>query len=218
VTKLLIFDWDGTLMDSPARIVASLRGAMDELGLPPLPTTQLASVIGLGLREAWSTLVPQADNSLLTHLIDIYRRLFIYDCPVPQQLYPGARETLEQCADAGYLLAVATGKSRAGLHRVLGETELGPLFQATRGSDEARSKPDPLMLQQILDELDLPPTEALMVGDTDFDLEMANRCGMPAIGVTYGVHPVERLMPHQPAALIDDIQQLPAAIPQRPCE
>lgn len=213
--RLLIFDWDGTLMDSPRRIVASLRAAMVESGLAPHPDDRLASVIGLALREAWCELVPDADGPLLERLVEAYRQQFLIDCPVPQGLYDGARETLELCAGAGYLLAVASGKSRAGLDRVFAETGLGPLFRATRGADEARSKPDPLMLQQILAELDVAPTEAIMVGDTDFDLEMAQRCGVPSIGATYGVHGIERLKVHNPLVLIDDIRELPRVIPMQ---
>jgi phosphoglycolate phosphatase len=208
--KLLIFDWDGTLMDSEARIVACVKAAVRDLGLPSLSDDAIRNIIGLGLREAVDTLFPGAHDQLHQDIVTRYRRHYFDPRRTPSQLFQGAGQAIETLAREEYLLAVATGKSRAGLNQVLDYTGLGEYFHATRCADETFSKPHPLMLEQILDELGVFPEEALMIGDTEYDLQMAANAGMPALGVTCGVHAVERLMKHKPLGCVDSVTSLPA--------
>ena len=207
--KLLIFDWDGTLMDSVSHIVHCLRLSAAEMGLENHPDERLKGIIGLGLKEAIDTLYPGHDDAFHRELADRYRRHYLPPGPSITPLFDGARETLNALSDAGYLMAVATGKGRGGLDRVLDETGLGPLFHATRTSDTTRSKPHPLMLQQIVEELGVEVGDALMIGDTDWDLVMAANAGMDSLGVTYGVHDADRLSRHNPVGCIDAITELP---------
>lgn len=207
--KLLIFDWDGTLMDSIPHIVHCIRLASDDMGLEVRSDEHIKGIIGLGLKEAIDALYPGNSADFHQELADRYREHYLPPGPSPTPLFEGARETVNALSEAGYLLAVATGKGRGGLDKVLGETGLGPLFHATRTSDTTRSKPDPLMLNQILEELEVPVSEALMIGDTEWDLVMAANAGMDSLGVTYGVHDAERLSRHHPVGCIDRISQLP---------
>lgn len=208
--NLLVFDWDGTLMDSEARIVACLRAAIEDLALEPRDDDSLKNIIGLGLTEAINTLYPGSDGSLHKAMTDRYRYHFLTANPTSSELFEGAEETLKGLADAGYLLAVATGKGRAGLDKVLQETGLGSYFHATRCSDETFSKPHPLMLEQLMDELGVEPAQTLMIGDTEYDLQMASNAGTAALAVSYGVHEKERLLQHNPMHCIDAIHELEA--------
>lgn len=206
--NLIVFDWDGTLMDSEARIVACVRGAIKDLELPLLDDSAIRNIIGLGLREAIETLYPGSDEQLHRDMVDRYRYHFLTADPTPSELFKGSREVLEGLSDAGYLLAVATGKGRAGLDKVLRETELGGLFHGTRCADETFSKPHPQMLLELMDELGAEPEETLMIGDTEYDLQMAKNAGTAALGVSYGVHEVERLRKHDPLDILDGISEV----------
>lgn len=208
--KLLVFDWDGTVMDSVARIIACLRAAIRDLALEPRSDAALKDIIGLGLREAVDTLYPQQDEAFHRRLIDSYRYYFLSADQTPSVLFPDAAETLRTVHAAGYLMAVATGKGRQGLDHVLEQSGLGPLFHATRCADETQSKPHPHMLLEIMRELGAAPEHTLMIGDTEYDMEMAARAGTAALGVTYGVHARDRLLRHEPVGCIDAIQELPA--------
>lgn len=206
--NLLVFDWDGTLMDSEARIVACLEGAITDLGLPRRERAALRNIIGLGLAEACSTLYPEGGQELHGQLVERYRYHFLTANPTPSALFEGARETLEALSDAGYLLAVATGKGRQGLDKVLAETGLKRLFHATRCADETVSKPNPRMLFELMDVLGAEPAETLMIGDTEYDLLMARNAGVPGLAVSYGVHARERLLQCDPLGCIHDIGEL----------
>ncbi len=206
--NLLVFDWDGTLMDSEARIVACLRAAIGDLDLEHRDEEALKNIIGLGLREAVSTLYPGSDDVLLRQLTDRYRYHFLTADPTPSELFDGAERVLRQLANEGYLLAVATGKGRAGLDKVLEETGLGPLFHATRCSDETFSKPNPQMLHEVMNELGAEPGETLMIGDTEYDMLMARNARTAALAVSYGVHARQRLLECGPLGCIHDIQEL----------
>lgn len=206
--NLLVFDWDGTLMDSEARIVACLRAAIEDLELEPRDDDSLKNIIGLGLAEAINTLYPGSDSSLHKTMTDRYRYHFLTANPTSSELFEGAEETLKGLAEAGFLLAVATGKGRQGLDKVLEETGLGGYFHATRCSDETFSKPHPLMLEQLMDELGTEPAETLMIGDTEYDMQMASNARTHALAVSYGVHEKERLLKHNPLHCIDAIQEL----------
>ena len=193
MTELIVFDWDGTLMDSEGRIVACLQQAALDLGYEVPPPERAREVIGLGLNQAVARLFPGASESEVQRLADAYRRHFLGDELAHSELFPGARELLEGLADSGYFLAVATGKSRRGLEKEFEITGLGDLFHVSRCADETFSKPNPQMLLEILDFTGREPQQALVVGDTEFDMLMAANAGTPAVGVSHGVHPPERL-------------------------
>jgi phosphoglycolate phosphatase len=207
---LIVFDWDGTLMDSAARIVNCMTAAFLELGLPVPPPERMRAQIGLGLEEAMRALCPRMAPALRARLMEGYRARFLGDDPTPTPLFAGAAEVVRELHGRGFLLAVATGKSRRGLDRALGESGLGAFFHATRCADETFSKPNPRMLFELLDELGASSGKALMVGDTEFDLLMAKNAEVAALGVSYGVHDAERLLACGPLGLIHAIDELPA--------
>ncbi len=191
---LIVFDWDGTLMDSAGHIVAAMQHAIGGLGLPPRTDDQLRELIGLGLKDAFARLYPELDTAETLGLLSRYRQHFL-NPPVPEaKLFAGVRETLQHLQDSGYRLAVATGKSRRGLELALAETGLKPLIVSSRCADECASKPDPQMIEEILWECAVAPARALMVGDTEYDMAMARGAGVAAIGVAWGVHQPERLI------------------------
>lgn len=208
--QLIVFDWDGTLMDSQARIVDCLRAAFADLGRPMPAREAAADVIGLGLDEAMARLWPEAGPAERRLAAERYRGHFLGGHPTPSALFPDARETLEWLRDAGYLLAVATGKSRRGLDLSLDETGLRDLFHATRCADETRSKPHPQMLIELMDELGVAPARTLMIGDTEYDLLMAVNAGAGALAVCYGVHAPERLQALEPLACLSGLAAIPA--------
>ena len=197
--KALIFDWDGTLLDSEARIVSCFQKAAEDIGLPSLSNLVIRNIIGLGLFEAVIRLFPDLEPLRQSAFVERYRHHYFLD-QAPSVLFSGVKETLQSFHEDGYLLAVATGKSRRGLDLALQETGLLPLFAVTRCADETYSKPDPTMLFEILQELSLRTAEAIMVGDTEYDLEMAERARMDRVAVTYGAHEVERLIRWNPLA------------------
>lgn len=206
--NLLVFDWDGTLMDSEARIVACIQAAIEDLGLEERDVSSISNIIGLGLHEAISTLYPGSDNSLHDAMTERYRYHFLTANPTQSELFSGAEETLRRLSEAGYMLAVATGKGRQGLDNVLEETGLGQYFLSTRCADETFSKPHPQMLEELMDELGAEPGETLMIGDTEYDMQMAVNARTHSLAVSYGVHEKERLLQHQPLHCIDDIGEL----------
>ncbi|TAJ81690.1 MAG: HAD family hydrolase [Gallionellaceae bacterium] len=209
IYDLIVFDWDGTVMDSTAAIAASIQSACRDFGLPVPSDADARHVIGMGLREALRHAVPQAEEYQYEPLADRYRHYFMaQDGAIP--LYAEAHETILELHGAGYLLAVATGKSRAGLSRVLESSGLGSYFHATRTADQTFSKPHPAMLLEIIDELGVAADRVLMVGDTTHDLQMAINAGVDAVGVTHGAHPVEQLRGLHPLALVDDFVELRA--------
>ncbi len=206
--RLIVFDWDGTLMDSEAQIVACLHAAIEDLGLQPMDDAVASNVIGLGLREAIDTLVPGRDASFHQAFVAHYRRhWFASD---GSSLFDGVRETLAICRQQGFLLGVATGKSRRGLDKVLDETGLTDYFSATRCADEAPSKPHPQMLHDVMDQLDVLPRQTIMVGDTEYDMEMATNAGTGKVAVTSGVHSETRLNRHAPLVCLERISDMPA--------
>ena len=207
--RLLVFDWDGTLVDSERRIVSCVRGAIEAIGAPPRSDAEIREIIGLGLREAVLALFPEADDGFVTRLIGAYRERYLDAGAAPSPLFPGAADVVKMLYEAGYRLAVATGKSRAGLARGFRETGLGRWFHASRCADETRSKPHPQMLRELMASLRVSPQETLMIGDTVYDLEMARRAHANALGVAWGVHAPERLAALRPVALLEDLKALP---------
>ena len=206
--KLIIFDWDGTLMDSQARIVACLMSAAKDLNLHQLTEHQLKNVIGLGLREAIAELYPQLNEQQITFFADRYRYHFVTANETPSGLFDNVRAMLEDLIERGFMLAVATGKARRGLDQVLQETQLSDCFHGSRCADETRSKPHPQMLEELLDEFGILADEAIMVGDTEYDMLMARTLDMDALAVSYGVHEREALLKHQPVSIVDSISEL----------
>ncbi len=205
---LLVFDWDGTLMDSEARIIECVRAAAVDLDLEVPEDNAIRNIIGLGLSEAVLGMFPGADAQLVTDVVDRYRYHFLVKNTKPSPLFQGAEAVLEELRQQGYLMAIATGKGRAGLDRVLGYTGLGDLFHATRCADETFSKPHPDMLLQIMDELGTDKGNTLMIGDTEWDMQMARNAGAHGLAVSYGAHEVDRLLQHEPLACLDDISEI----------
>ena len=206
--RLLVFDWDGTLMDSEARIVGCIRAAVEDLDAEPLEDQAIRNIIGLGLKEAVEILYPGADGEFRQQLAGRYRDHYLGNNVIPSELFPGVRETLLKLVDSGYLLGIATGKGRRGLDMVLESTNLHELFNATRCATETLSKPHRQMLEQVMEELGAMPEETLMIGDTEYDMQMASNAGTAALAVSYGVHERERLMAQAPLGCLDDISEL----------
>jgi phosphoglycolate phosphatase len=204
---LLVFDWDGTLMDSAAAITASLRAACRDLDLAVPSEEQARYVIGLGLNDAMSHILPGLDPALYPRVVERYRVHFL-QLDAGTALFPGVAETIAALHDLGFLLAVATGKSRRGLDRALGSTGLERYFHATRCADEGHAKPHPGMLQGLMAGLDVASERTLMIGDTTHDMEMARAAGVPRLGVAYGAHPREALLGYAPLACMEDFASL----------
>ncbi len=205
--ELIIFDWDGTLMDSAGTIVACIQAACRDLGLP-VPSREAAShIIGLGLQDALKHLLP--DLPALDHprLVEAYRNHYLaQDAEIP--LFTGADTLVASLHARGHLLAVATGKARRGLERAFQHTGLGAYFHASRTADETFSKPHPAMIEELLDELAVPAERALMVGDTSHDLLMARNAVVDALAAGYGAHPAESLAQFEPLAVCYDFPEL----------
>lgn len=210
--KLVVFDWDGTLMDSEARIVTAMQRAFAAQGAAAPAATAVREIIGLDLGVAVSRLDPLLPAAQVAAIVQAYRLLYAELHAIPSPLFEGAKATLTQLAAAGYLLAIATGKSRRGLDRALAESGVGDYFATTRCGEEAAPKPDPAMLRDILSDLDTSPQHTLMVGDTEFDLLMAAAARTHAAAATYGAHGRERLIGLKPAIVIDALAELPAAV------
>ena len=207
--ELLVFDWDGTLADSEAIIVQAMQTAIQATGMPGRRAALIREVIGLGLMEAVTQLYPRSGNREAEALAMAYRDAWLEATVQPVPLFSAAGETLKLLQSRGYLLAVATGKSRRGLNRSLMETALEDMFIASRCADETLSKPDPLMLNELLEELDIKPGAALMIGDTVYDMEMAAQAGIDAVGINTGVHDRVRLLQCQALDCLDNLGQLP---------
>ncbi len=204
---LIAFDWDGTLMDSTAVIASSIQRACADLGLP-VPDDQRAShVIGLGLTDALAYAVPDMPKTMVPQMVERYRHHYLTrDADLP--LFSGVREIVVALKEAGYFVAVATGKSRVGLDRAMDFSGLRPLFDATRCADECRSKPDPQMLWDLGDELGVRNERMLMIGDTTHDLMMAANAGAASLAVSYGAHDERTLEGHGALAIVGSTAQL----------
>ncbi len=202
-----MFDWDGTLMDSETQIVSCLHGAINDLGLAPMTDDTVKNVIGLGLREAIDMLVPGRDEPFRQAFVEAYRKYWFGH--EGSSLFAGAREVLDTLREQNYLLGVATGKARRGLDRVLEQTGLTSYFDATRCADETPSKPHPQMLLELMNELGVEGQYTLMVGDTEYDMEMATNAGAGKVAVRSGVHSEERLQRHAPLACLEGVTEMP---------
>jgi len=204
---LIVIDWDGTLMDSAAGIVASIQEACREMGLA-VPTNERARhVIGLGLQDSLKFAVPELPETAYARFAELYRKHFLAR-EEGMNLFPGVPDLIAGLHSSGYALAVATGKSRRGLDRALGASGLAEYFCASRCADETHSKPHPAMLLELMGELSRAPSELLMVGDTSHDLDMAASAAVDAVAVTYGAHPEELLRAKAPKGMVGSIQEL----------
>jgi phosphoglycolate phosphatase len=204
---LLVFDWDGTLMDSAAAISSSLRLACADMELPVPSEERARFIIGLGLHDALKYVLPDLPPAAYPALLERYRHHFLRR-DRETTLFEGASQALRALREAGFLLAVATGKSRRGLDRALEATALQSMFHATRCADESFSKPHPGMLLWLLDELSVARERTLMIGDTSHDMQMAAAAEVPRLGVAYGAHPRDNLLPHAPVACVDTFAEL----------
>lgn len=204
---LLVFDWDGTLMDSAAAIVEAMQAACRDLDLP-VPTDERARhVIGLGLVDAMRHAIPELTEASYPVMVERYRHHYL-SRDHELRLFEGAAGMMEELSCAGFMLAVATGKSRLGLDRALKVSGLGPYFHDTRCADECHSKPHPQMLEELMAAFGAVPARTLMIGDTTHDLQMAKNAGVPSIAVTYGAHPPEALDALDPLARLHSIAEL----------
>jgi len=205
--ELLVFDWDGTLMDSTALIAACIQAAARDLGLPVPDHATASHVIGLGLKDALSYAVPQLAEADYARMSERYGHHFrASDTAVP--LFDGTNEMLSDLSDRGHLLGVATGKSTKGLERAMAATGIARHFAAVRCADRCTPKPAPDMLNELMSELSGRPESTLMIGDTSHDLQMAANAGVPAVAVSYGAHPRDKLVPFSPMALVDRTEDL----------
>jgi phosphoglycolate phosphatase len=204
---LIVFDWDGTLMDSTATIVKCIQGAAKDLGLPVPSDTAAAHVIGLGLAEAMQAVMPDIDPALYPRMVERYRYHFLTK-DHELVLFDGVRDMLNALSQEGYFLAVATGKSRVGLNRALNGVGLLSMFDATRCADETFSKPHPAMLQELTRELGQDMRRTVMIGDTTHDLLMANNAGAAGIAVEYGAHPLNQLQACKPVFSATSVREL----------
>ena len=207
--RLLVFDWDGTLADSTAIIAGAIQQACTDLGLPVPDDTAARYVIGLGLADAMRHVAPTLPLPDHPRLSDRYRHHYLARDPeIP--LFDGAREMLDELDARGFLLAIATGKSRVGLARALAQQGLAHRFVASRCADEGFPKPHPDMLLALMDRCGTEPSETLMIGDTTHDLELARNAGASAIAVTYGAHGAGGFAGFAPLATVSSVAELRA--------
>ncbi|NOL49764.1 HAD-IA family hydrolase [Pelistega europaea] len=205
--SLVVFDWDGTLMDSTYSIVLAIQNACRDLGLK-IPTEQQASwVIGLSLVEALKKAIPDLPDNRVDEFIERYKIHFWTRDP-DVRLFPGNKEILDDLREREVLMAVATGKSRVGLDRALKNHQLESYFAATRTADQTAGKPNPLMLNEIMEELMVPASEVVMVGDTIHDIQLAHNAGVQSIAVCYGAHDKHELVAAKPSFLVESVDEL----------
>lgn len=208
---VVVFDWDGTVIDSTATIARSIMAAAADVGLPVPDFEQASHVIGLGLRDALARAVPGLTPDRIHEFSARYRFHYLA-AEDTLTLFAGTREFVHALRASGARLAVATGKSQAGLARALATTGLADSFVATRCADQTHPKPHPAMLLELSAELDVGTNRMLMIGDTTHDLQMAQAAGVAAIGVTYGAHPRDQLAALRPLALADTMAELHALV------
>lgn len=206
---LVVFDVDGTLVDSQAHIVGAMEFAFSALGLTCPVRTEVLGIVGLSLPQAMARLAPDAD---IDALVAAYKNSFASMRAIQASpLYPGALAVLQTLAvRPNTVLGVATGKSRRGLDHVLQAHGLSEFFQTTQVADDHPSKPHPSMLLTAMQDADSEPHQTVMIGDTSFDMEMGRAAGVHCIGVSWGYHPVSALA--QAGSVIDSFDALPAAL------
>ncbi len=202
--QLIVFDWDGTLSDSTGHIVDCMRKAILQLKLPLLTDKQISHIIGLGLFEAVTTLYPELDEKTRVLLGQTYKDIWL-DSPYEPRMFDNATPLIQKLTSHDLFIGVATGKSRKGLNKVLKATGLNDYFHATRCADECHSKPHPQMLEELMDYTGITADKTLMIGDTEFDMQMANNAGADCLAISHGAHDEEMLMACEPQALVHDL-------------
>jgi phosphoglycolate phosphatase len=205
--ELIVFDWDGTLMDSTGAIVASIQAAARDLGIEPPSDERAHHIIGLGLIDALRHALPDLPAERYQDVALRYRQHYMAR-DHELLLFDGAEALIDELAAAGHALAVATGKTRKGLDRAFEVSGLGPRFHGSRCADECHSKPHPQMLEELMEEFGVVPEATLMIGDTTHDLLMARNAGVAALGVAYGAHPREALEAETPLYCAGNVAQL----------
>ncbi len=206
---LFIFDWDGTLSDSKDLITRTMQQSALDLDLAAPSDEAVHNIIGLGMYEALAQLFPEVEPEQYHLIRQRYSEHYLSgDLAQPTALFPSVMETLTRLREEGHLLTVATGKSRQGLDRVLSAMQLEGFFHGSRCADETASKPHPLMLEELLLEFAHPVEEAVMLGDTEYDMGMARQIHMPRIAVSYGAHHIDRLRPFEPELCLDEFGAL----------
>jgi len=205
--QLIVFDWDGTLMDSTGQIVQCMQQAISQLEFPPLNDSAISHIIGLGLNEAAQALYPTINSTDVIRLADTYRDIWLKG-PLDTPLFDNASKLIQDLSKQDYFLGVATGKSRSGLDKVLNSTNLEPLFHATRCADECHSKPHPQMIEELMDYCGVTPKQTLMIGDTEYDLQIAHNAGADSLAISHGAHGVETLQACQPKDIVDNLHQV----------
>jgi len=204
--RLIVFDWDGTIIDSTGTIAECIQQAAAEMGLPVPQDERARHVIGLGLHDSLRQAVPELPASRYADFVALYRKNFLAREDT-MKLFPGMQDLLADLKTR-HALAVATGKSRRGLDRALDAGDLRRYFAASRCADETLPKPHPAMLHELMEELAVDVRSVLMIGDTSHDLEMARAAGVDAIGVTYGAHKEEGLRACGPLGCVSSVTEL----------
>ncbi|MCF8199281.1 MAG: HAD-IA family hydrolase [Sulfuritalea sp.] len=212
--ELIVFDWDGTLMDSTGAIVASIQAAARDLGIQPPSDDRAHHIIGLGLIDALRHALPDLPADRYQDVAQRYRHHYL-SRDQDLLLFEGVVELIEELTQAGHMLAVATGKTRKGLDRAFEVSGLGPSFHSSRCADECHSKPHPQMLAELMDEFGVEPRVTLMIGDTTHDLLMAKNAGVAGVGVAYGAHPRQNLEAESPLFCAADVAELAAWLRQQ---
>ena len=206
--EVVVFDWDGTVADSVAQVVQAIRKATESLGLTPPSVDAVRPLVGLELGEMLQQLVPDFPAERHGEFLDAYRRHYFGNRQRVDIPFAGIPELLQALRAQGRRLAVATGKSRAGLDRMLAGGELGQLFEVTRCAEEGISKPDPWMLQSLAKEMDVSPAQMVMVGDSIYDIEMARAFGCASVGVYYDTGTPLMLQCSEPDAMAATVAEL----------
>ncbi|MHA1109296.1 MAG: HAD-IA family hydrolase [Alphaproteobacteria bacterium] len=216
-SRLVIFDVDGTLVDSQDSIVAAMQAAFRAAGHKVPERAEALSVVGLSLPEAMSVLVPEVSPARNASLVDQYKAAYLdlrqsMGGEAAAPLYPGARAAVERLHGAGHVLGIATGKARRGLNHFLESHGLADLFSATQTADDAPSKPHPRMVLRCLADTGVDARDAVIVGDTEFDMAMGRAAGINCIGVDWGYHPADRVMRGGAEAIAADFDALEGLI------
>jgi phosphoglycolate phosphatase len=206
--KCIVFDWDGTLMNSEARIVDSIQCSARRLSLPVLSYDQSKEIIGLSIGKAVEALYPTIDKKMVAEMSIAYTQHFIHDSTISMEPFSGAKKLLSLIKRTGAKASIATGKSRKGLNKALSEVDFAEYFDMTITPVESESKPSPLMLKKILNNFSLEVEDALMVGDSVFDMQMALNIGMDSVAISHGVHEIERLKEYNPVACVNNLLEL----------
>lgn len=204
---LIVWDWDGTIANSTGMITNAIVQAAEQVGLPTLDPLAASNIIGLGLKESIYALYGDIPIEKAQALAAQYKaNYYAGESEIP--LFNGVKETIVELNRRGHKLAVATGKGRRGLNMALQHCGLGHYFHATRTVDECFSKPHPQMLDELMDLLVVRPERTLMIGDTSYDLQMAQNAGVASVGVTFGAQTQDKLVGYNPLQIFNQFSDL----------